>query len=139
MTREEYLEKSKEMQIAIKNLEHQQFEMRKAYINEHKQVKEELPVKIHYIHSSEKDNYTMEDDAYIKRFDMFDYKYYEYYTTYHIDQPFHPSDGLVYPVLIKAKKDGSMSRFELHYPKCGTFKFWVVGKEDEVYEIDFGR
>ena len=47
--------------------------------------------------------------------------------------------GHTYPVLIKAKKDGSMSKFELHYPKYGIFKFWVIGKEDEVYEIDFGR
>ena len=67
---------------------------------------------------------------------MCDYKYYEYYT---ISSKFSPSDGLVYPVLIKVKKDGSMSRFELHYPKFGTFKFWVIGKENEVYEIDFGR
>lgn len=139
MTREEYLKQSKEKQMMIQKLKHELFEARKEYINEHKQVKEELPVKIHYIHHSEKDNYTVENDAYIKRFDMFDYKYYEYYTTHHIDQPFSPFDGLVYPVLIKAKKDGSMSKFELQYPKFGTFKFWVIGKEDEVYEIDFGR
>ena len=137
MTREEYLEKSKEMQIEIKNLEHEQFEMRKAYINEHKQINEDLPVKIHYIHT-EKDLYTVEDDAYIKRFDLMDYKYYEYYGTHHINQ-FSPADGLVYPVLIKAKKDGSMSKFELHYPKYGIFKFWVIGKEDTIYEINFGR
>ena len=136
MTREEYLEQSKEKQMMIQKLEHELFETRKEYINEHKQVKEELPVKIHYIHT-EKDYYTMEDDAYIKRFDMTDYKYYVYYNG--IPNSFHESDGIVYPVLIKAKKDGSMSKFELHYPKYGTLKFWVIGKEDEVYEIDFGR
>jgi len=136
MTREEYLEQSKEKQMMIQKLEHELFETRKEYINEHKQVKEELPVKIHYIHT-EIDNYTVEDDAYIKRFDMTDYKYYVYYNG--TSNSFHKSDGIVYPVLIKAKKDGSMSKFELHYPKCGTLKFWVIGKEDTVYEIDFGR
>lgn len=137
MTREEYLKQSKEKQKMIKQLEHELSEMKKEYINEHKQVKEDLPVKIHYIHT-EKDYYKIEEDAYIKQFDLMDYKYYEFYDV-HNSSDFRPFDGLVYPVLIKAKKDGSMSKFELHYPKYGVLKFWVIGKEDEVYEIDFKR
>lgn len=118
----------------IKNLKHELFEIRKQYIDENKQVKEDLPVKIHYIHS-EKDLYVEEDDAYLTSFNVLDYTYLE---SAH-DTRFFQHHGIVYPVFKKVKKDGSMSKFEIDYPKYGVLKFWVIGKEDDVYEIDFGR
>ena len=137
MTREEYLKQSREKQMMILQLKRELTEMRKSYINEHKQIEEVLPVKIHYIHT-EKDLYVEEGDAYITSFKVMDYTYYESFSNYGTDG-FLPDHGIVYPVLTKAKKDGGQSKFEFHYPKYGTLKFWVIGKEDKIYELDFGR
>ena len=132
MTREEYLEKSKEMQLTINKLEQDLTQMKKDFINEHKQIKDELPVKVHVIHTEK--YYVEEYDAFVVSFTTMEYKY---YSTHDLDfQPYH---GVVYPVLKKAKKDGTISRFEQDFPRWGTYKFWVIGKEDTVYEIDFGR
>ena len=133
MTREEYLEKSKEMQLTINKLEQDLTQMKKDFINEHKQIRDELPVKVHVIHT-EKD-YVEEYDAFVISFTTMEYKYFMSAR----DLDFQPYHGIVYPVLKKAKKDGTMSRFDQQFSRWGTYKFWVIGKEDTIYEIDFGR
>ena len=133
MTREEFLEQSKLKQMQIKRLEQELVEDRKSYIEEHKQIKGELPVKIHYVHTDER-GYKEEGDAYVTGFDVYSFNYYVYGTN-----EFQKYHGLVYPVIHKLKKDGGKSRYEHHYSKFGTFKFWEIGKEETVYELDFGR
>ena len=132
MTREEYLTQSRDKQIQIKKLEQELSELRKSYIDEHKQIKGELPIKIHYVRSL--DDYKEEGDAYLVGYKMFDYTYLVYGT-----DGFNKHHGQVYPFLLKAKKDGTMSKIEQHIPKWGVLTFWEIGKESEVHTIDFGR
>ena len=131
MTREEYLTQSRDKQIQIKKLEQELSELKKSYIDEHKQIKGEFPIKIHYVRSFE--DFKEEGDAYIVGYKMFDYTYYVHGT-----DSFNKNHGLVYPYLLKAKKDGTMSRFEQNIPKWGVLTFWEIGKESEVHTIDFG-
>ena len=102
--------------------------MKKDYIDEHKQVSQ-LPSKIHFIHQYKnhwKEMVIDERDAYIVGYDIIEGSYLKY-------------AYIVYPILKESKKDGEMSLRECHYAKFGLFKFWEVGKEDTVYEIDFGE
>lgn len=129
MTREEFIKIHSEKSAQINHLKSELFRMRKEYINEHKQV-ENLPAKIHLVQQYKgmrKEDVTVEADAYITGYDIREGSYTQEYTF------------KVYPILKEAKKNGEMSLREYHYGKVGLLKFWEIGKEDVVYEIDFGE
>ena len=129
MTREEYAEIYLKKNEEIRRINHELFIMKREYIEEHKQIKQ-TPSKIHYIHSYMgwmKQPVMDEKDGYIVGYDIRD------------GSNSNGFNNKVFPVINEVKKDGTMSSREHHYPKVGTLKFWEIGKEDEVFEIDFGN
>lgn len=128
MTREEYCKIHAEKTAQIFHLKSELSRMKKEYINEHKQI-ENLPAKIHFVQQYKnlrKETVTVEADAYIVGYDIIEGSYSQKYS------------NKVFPLLKEAKKNGEISMKAYHYTKCGTFKFWEIGKEDTIYEIDFG-
>ena len=130
MTREEFSEIYSEKSEQINRLKSELFKMKREYIEEHKQIRQ-IPVKIHFIHQYaggfRKEPKTIEQDAYIVGYGMSEGSYSQKFT------------NKVYPILKDVKKNGDISLREYHYPKYRTFRFWEIGKEDEIFEIDFGE
>ena len=129
MTREEYSKLHAEKTAQIFHLKSELLRMKKEYINEHKQI-ENLPAKIHLVQqykNLEKETVTVETDAYIVGYDIIEGSYSQKYS------------NKVFPLLKEVKKNGEISMKAYHYTKCGLFKFWEIGKEDTIYEIDFGN
>ena len=119
MTKEEYKKIYAEKTAQIYHLKSELLRMKKEFIREHQHIKQ-LPVKIHFIQQIKdrrNEIQTYESDAYVINYDIL--------------------ENIVYPVLKEVKKNGEMSSREYHYCKYGIFKYWEIGKEDVVYEIDF--
>ena len=128
MTREEYIELHVEKSTQMNQLKRELTQLRKDYIEEHKQI-ENLPAKIHLVQQYKnfrKEDVTVETDAYIVGYDIIEGSYSQKYSY------------KVFPLLKDAKKNGEISMKAYHYTKCGLLRFWEIGKEDTVYEIDFG-
>ena len=118
MTKEELVSVITEIERQQFTLKSQLVRIKKQYINEHKQIKTELPVKVHFKTD------TIDRDVYITRYDLM-----------YLDD----ANIFVYPVIYMVKSDGYVSRKEVHYPKRGKVKFWEIGNEEQVHEIDFGE
>lgn len=129
MTREEFGKVYSEKSEQIIKLKGELLKMKKQYIEEHKQIKQ-TPSKIHYIHSYigwMKQPVMDEKDGYIVGYDIYEGSN---------SQEFN---NKVFPVINEVKKDGTMSSREHYYPKVGILKFWEIGNENAVYEINFGK
>lgn len=128
MTREEYIDLHTKKTAQMIQLKRELTKLKKDYIEEHKQI-ENLPVKIHLVQQYKnfrKEPVTVEADAYIVGYDIIEGSYSQKYS------------NKVFPLLKEVKKNGEISMKAYHYTKCGSFRFWEIGKEDTIYEIDFG-
>ena len=130
MTREDYLKQYIQRVEQIETLKKELTLLNKEYLEEHKQIKKNLPVKIHFVHSM--NDKTIEGDGYIVGYKLFN-------PTSLIESWV----GIVYPIINSTKKNGSeMSSREHHYAKYGVFKFWETDSpntEVPVHIIDFGE
>ena len=119
----------------VNRLNKELYDMKYAFIDEHRQIKEEYPIKIHdvaeYTDTMWHKTVEKEGDAYIVNYKMLD--------PVILNDYLDPLYCNVFPVLNKVKKNGEMAQQECHYVKKGTFRFWKIGEEDKVYEINFGR
>ena len=138
MTREEYLKSYHEKRKQLNLLETELRVMKLEFIEEHKQIKGALPVKIHFVYNEQSfmgEVTQKEADAYIIGYDVI----VPYYVSPLDSQPEAEFYGKVFPILMSAKKNGEMSERHLHFHKIGTVRFWEIGKEDTIYEINFGE
>ena len=138
MNRFDYINQYSKKLGTIELLKTELREMEKKYLEENKPIKCDLPVKIHYVHTipgyMEGNEEVKSGDGFLVGFKVFNPTYTTFLTGSSLPL------GIIYPVFNLPKKDGSvMSSREHHYPKYGTLKYWVIGKEDEVFEIYFGK
>jgi len=131
----QYIKRLEQIELLKKELK----EIERTYVDEKKQIKDELPVKIHYVHTIpgyiKPEMQTREGNGYITGFKTFNPNNITYIT-----DPDYSHIGIVFPVIYLPKKTGDgISSREYHYPKYGTLKFWEIGKEDKVYKIYFGE